>query len=155
MQGLGLRRMKFWRRMQAVLFLAGLFLMLGVMPVLAAPIQQEVDPGGGLPDFATTAMIGAVPVMFVVLGAVQWLKQLKDRDGKQAIKGNSLLYASMGLGVVFGTIYMMTQSRPPVGSDWYVHFLYWVGAMVYGLALGLLASGIYDALSPKTTDTVG
>jgi len=117
-------------------------------PVLAASsAQAAADPV--TPDFASTAFIGAVPLMFVVIGLTQWLKKLKDENGEQMITGNALLVTSMCVGGVFGLIYMMTKTRPPVSSDWYLHFVYWSAAVVYGISIGLLASGIYDAFQPK------
>jgi amino acid transporter len=141
-------RFRFSRVFSRAVVLFLLLMVLVTTPVLAAsPAQEAADPV--LPDFASTALIGAVPLMFVVMGLVQWSKKIKNQDGEQAIDDNALLFLSMAIGCVFGLIYMMMQSRPPVSPDWYLHFLYWAGAAVYGIAIGLLASGVFDAFHIK------
>lgn len=100
-----------------------------------------------IPEFATSAMIGFVPLLFVVLGLVQYIKLLKNSQGEQLITGNWLLLCSLVIGSVFGVITRMLAERPPGGGDWYIQFVYWVVAIVYGLAIGLIASGLYDVLN--------
>jgi len=97
-----------------------------------------------LPNFAKAAVVGAVPLMFVVLGLVEWFKRFKRKDGSQAITGNTLILVSMVIGLLFGVGYMVTQERPPASLDVYVLFVYWFMALVFGLAIGLISSGVYD-----------
>jgi hypothetical protein len=40
---------------------------------------------------------------------------------------------------------MVAQQRPPAG-DWQAGLGYWFAVMVYGMAMGLVASGVYDAM---------
>jgi len=88
--------------------------------------------------FITTATVGAVPLVFVIIGLVEYFKKL-------GVKGNTLLLISMGIGILFGVPYMVSQQRPPAG-DWFPIFTYWFAAIVYGIAMGLVASGLYDVV---------
>lgn len=102
----------------------------------------------GLSGLDFTAMLQAavkgVPLLFVVFGLVEWGKRLTKKDGGQLITGNGLLVLSLTLGLVFGSSFMVMTERPPVANDWYVLFGYWFGVVFYGLAIGLVASGLYD-----------
>jgi hypothetical protein len=81
-------------------------------------------------DFSN-ALVAGVPLVLVVIGLVEWSKRL-------GVSGKPLMVLSMLIGVVLGVLYQFSQ-QPPEG------FSAWFGAVVYGLALGLVASGIYDA----------
>ena len=94
----------------------------------------------------TSAAVHGVPLLFVVLGLVEWLKMFKAKDGSQVISGNWLLLASLLWGVLVGGLFMLTQNRPPAGIDPYLVFAYWFEIVFYGLAMGLLASGLYDLI---------
>jgi hypothetical protein len=83
------------------------------------------------PDFANVAVNG-VPLLFVIIGLVEYLKRF-------GVEGNALLGASMGMGVLFGVGYQISQLGVPTA------FSGWFFLVVFGLALGLIASGIYDA----------
>lgn len=76
-------------------------------------------------------MVNGIPLVLVVLGLVEWSKRL-------GVSGKPLLVLSMLVGVALGVLYHYSQ-QPMEG------FSAWFGAAVYGLALGLVASGIYDA----------
>jgi hypothetical protein len=52
--------------------------------------------------------------------------------------GKLLTILSMGVGVVLGVLYQASLATP-------ASFAAWFGAAVYGLALGLVGSGLYDA----------
>ncbi|WP_236839248.1 hypothetical protein [Bellilinea caldifistulae] len=78
------------------------------------------------------SMINGIPLVLVVLGLVEWSKRL-------GVSGKALQILSMLVGVVLGVLYQFSQ-QPLEG------FSVWFGAVVYGLALGLVASGIYDAV---------
>lgn len=76
--------------------------------------------------------VSGVPIVLVILGLVEWFKRL-------GLKGNVLLLVSMGLGLLIGTGYYITQSLPQAAAEWFA-------AVVVGLAYGLIASGVYDVL---------
>jgi uncharacterized membrane protein len=90
------------------------------------------------------AAVKGVPLLFVVFGLVEWAKRLTKPDGSQLITGNGLLVLSLFLGLFFGSGFMVMSERPPITNDWYVAFVYWFGVGVYGLAIGLVASGLYE-----------
>jgi len=79
------------------------------------------------------AIVAGLPLVLVVIGLVEWFKQL-------GVQGNVLRYVSMAIGLVIGIAYQISLGLP-------ADFAGWFGAAVYGLALGLVASGIYDAAS--------
>lgn len=95
-----------------------------------------------LASFAQVSVAG-VPLVLVVIGMTYWAKSFKKPDGNQLITGNGLLVISMAIGLVLGGGYMLTQTRPPAG-DWWPAVQYWFALAVYGLAMGLVASGIYE-----------
>ena len=84
------------------------------------------------------AMVRGVPLLFVVVGMVEWVKSL-------GLAGNALRLASMGVGLLFGAGFMVTQTEPPAGA-WYPVYVYWFGNIVYGVGLGLVSSGLYDTV---------
>jgi hypothetical protein len=90
------------------------------------------------------AAVKGVPLLFVVFGLVEWAKRLTKKDGTQAVTGNGLLVLSLLLGLLFGSGFMIMTERPPESMGWYVQFVYWFGVLVYGIAIGLVASGLYD-----------
>lgn len=77
------------------------------------------------------AMVNGVPLIVVIVGIVEWLKRL-------GISGIALNVASMVIGIVFGVAYRHAQQ--PIAD-----FPSALNAVVYGLALGMAASGVYDA----------
>lgn len=89
------------------------------------------------------ATVAGVPLVLVIMGLVEWFKRFHKRDGTAMFSGNGLLLVSMGLGLLFGGLYMVSQQRPPVG-DWWTVGVYWFAVAVYGLMMGLVASGIYE-----------
>lgn len=96
------------------------------------------------------ASVGGIPLIVVVLGLVEYIKRL-------GIKGNRLLVASMVIGLVLGAAYQayVLASAPGPGpataAAWYVAVF---GAVVYGLVLGLVASGVYDVADGLITGAV-
>lgn len=92
-----------------------------------------------------TASIVGIPLVFLVFCAVEFMKRMKNQSGEQAISGNGLLVFSLIWGLAIGGLYMVAQTRPPAG-DWWIVFVYWFGVIIYGLALGFLASLFYDVL---------
>lgn len=81
-------------------------------------------------DFSN-ALVAGIPLVFVVIGLVEWSKRL-------GVSGKPLLVLSMLAGVALGVLYQYSQQSLEGFSAWF-------SAAVYGLALGLVASGIYDA----------
>ncbi len=108
-------------------------------------------------DFVTffkDALVGAVPLIFVILGLVEWFKAFKNADGTQKFTGNQLLVISMIVGMVLGVAYMVFAHRPPDTSDWWVVFVYAFSAVIYGLACGLVASGLYNLVKDLISKTL-
>jgi energy-coupling factor transporter transmembrane protein EcfT len=77
-------------------------------------------------------LVAGVPLVFVVLGLVEFVKRL-------GLKGNWLIVVSMLIGAALGIGYQCTVAVP-------VGFNGWFSVSVFGLAVGLVASGIYDAV---------
>jgi hypothetical protein len=86
-------------------------------------------------DFSSYVVAG-VRLVLVVLGLVEWVKSL-------GLQGNAVKFVSMGIGLILGVGYQLSVAVP-------IGFTGWFGACVFGLALGLLASGIYDAVKNAT-----
>ena len=86
-------------------------------------------------DFSSYVVAG-VPLVLVVLGLVEWVKSL-------GLQGVAVKFVSMAIGLVLGIGYQLSIAVP-------VGFSGWFGASVFGFALGLLASGIYDAVKNAT-----
>ena len=81
-------------------------------------------------DFGDAIVVG-LPLVLIVTGLVEWFKQA-------GVQGNALRVVSLVIGLVLGVGYQLSLAVP-------VDFAGWFGAVVYGLALGLVASGVYDA----------
>jgi len=86
-------------------------------------------------DF-TSYLVAGVPLVLVVLGLVEWVKSL-------GLQGVAVKLVSMAIGLVLGIGYQLSIAVP-------VGFSGWFGTIVFGLALGLIASGIYDVLKNAT-----
>lgn len=77
-------------------------------------------------------LVAGVPLIVVVIGLTEWLKSV-------GVSGKWLPFASMLIGLVFGVSYQ--QSISPI-QDFATAF----AAIVYGVGLGLVGSGLYDAV---------
>ena len=77
------------------------------------------------------AIVSGLPLLLVVLGLVEWVKRL-------GLSGKPVILVSMGIGLVIGIAYQVSIALP-------VDFAGWFGAAVYGIGLGIVSSGIYDA----------
>ena len=63
-------------------------------------------------DFGSAVIVG-IPLVLVVLGLVEWIKQL-------GVQGNAVRYVSMAIGLIFGigsthpalTPFFITQTLP-------------------------------------------
>lgn len=80
------------------------------------------------------AVVAGVPLLALTFGFVQWLKSLFGTSGK------ATQFVSLGTGVVLGIGYQLTVETP---SD----FAGWFSIVVFGLALGLVASGVFDGIN--------
>lgn len=84
-------------------------------------------------------LVNGIPLMAVVFGCVEFCKKL-------GLAGRSLTVASLGIGVAAGVAYRCSIALPATFADGFADVL-------YGVALGLAASGVYDFVSarwPKT-----
>lgn len=83
------------------------------------------------------ASVQGIPLLVVVIAAVQWTKSV-------GVQGNGLRVASLVIGVVLGTGYqvaVIAEPLPATGLGW---FALGFAIVVYGLALGLVASTTVD-----------
>mgnify|MGYP001501922186 CR=1 FL=1 len=83
-------------------------------------------------EFFNVAVSG-IPLLFVVIGLVAYVK-------KFGVTGNALLVTSMLIGLLFGVGYQVSQAGVPAD------FAGWFSNGIYGLGLGLVASGLYDEI---------
>lgn len=86
-------------------------------------------------EIFSKAAVSGVPIVALVVALVEWIKRM-------GVTGKGLNAASMAIGLVFGAGYMISQGALNANDP----FTAWFGIVVYGLGLGLTASGIYDAL---------
>lgn len=75
--------------------------------------------------------VAGIPLLLVVIGLVQFVKGF-------GFKGNGIRALSAGVGLVLGIGYQLSLAIP-------VDFAGWFAAVVFGLGLGIVASGVYDA----------
>lgn len=83
-----------------------------------------------------TAKVMGIPLLVFVLGLVQFIKSY-------GLKGNAVKTLSMGIGLVLGIGYQFSIAAPS-------NFAQWFGIVLFGLALGLVASGVYEVANPST-----
>ena len=82
----------------------------------------------------------AAIVMLIILGLVTvW--------GKLGLTGKLQLLSSLGTGLVIGSLFMLAALGFPVD------FKGWFSVIVYGLGMGLVASGIYETGKELTAKT--
>ena len=87
----------------------------------------------------STLLIGGVPLVAVIFGLVEFIKSF-------GLKGRWLTIASMLLGLLFGVSYQIANAGLPAS------FAGWFAVAVFGIMLGLVASGFYkfiDVHTPK------
>lgn len=84
------------------------------------------------------AAVQGVPLLFVVFGLVAWVKSF-------GVQGNWLRVASMLIGLFIGCGYLFATLGFPVD------FAGWFTNLIYGLGLGVVASGVYDGLKAIRT----
>ena len=76
------------------------------------------------------ASVAGIPLLAFVLGLVQWVKGFN-------LQGAQVKIASMVIGILIGVGYQFSTVPP-------VDFAGWFGVIIFGVALGLVASGLYD-----------
>ena len=81
-------------------------------------------------------LVAGVPLVLVVLGLVEWVKGL-------GLQGNAVKVVSMLIGLLLGVGYQFSLAVP-------IGFSGWFSCVVFGISLGLVASGIYDATKNAT-----
>ena len=82
----------------------------------------------------STLLVGGLPLSAVVFGLVEFIKSF-------GLRGRWLTIASMLLGLAFGVSYQIANAGLPAG------FAGWFAMAVFGLVLGLVASGFYKFIS--------
>lgn len=75
--------------------------------------------------------VGGVPLVFIVIGLVTLCRKIKG------MTGNRLLIASLIIGFSLGFGYQVATLPP-------IDFAGWFAAVIYGLAMSLVPSGLYD-----------
>ena len=80
-------------------------------------------------EFAN-AIVRGVPLFWLVIALVTLL-------GKLGVSGRWQLVSALGVGMLLGVAYQASVAPLAVWTDWF-------GAIVYGLALGLTATGVYE-----------
>ena len=85
----------------------------------------------------STLLVNGLPLSAVVFGLVEFIKSF-------GLRGHWLTIASMLLGLAFGVSYQIANAGIPVS------FAGWFGVAVFGLMLGLVASGLYDFIDART-----
>jgi len=84
-----------------------------------------------------SALVGVVPLLAFVLALVEWVKKLG------VVPPSWYPVVSMVMGALCGIGYKLSLGV-------ITEFAGWFEAIVYGLALGLIASGVYDAAKSAT-----
>ena len=85
-------------------------------------------------------VVNGISFIAVVFGLVEFLK-------KFGLKGEILTVLSMGVGVLLGVGYQLAQKYEAFGE--------WYGVAIFGIAVGLAASGVYDFLNARIPKAKG
>jgi len=78
----------------------------------------------------TELLVGGIPLIIVIFGLVEFIKSF-------GLAGKIVTGLSLVLGVLFGVGYKIAESGTPAT------FAEWFAVAVFGIALGLVASGFY------------
>ena len=84
----------------------------------------------------STLLVGGLPLSAVVFGLVEFVKSF-------GVRGHWLTITSMLLGLAFGVSYQIANAGLPAG------FAGWFAVAVFGIMLGLVASGLYDFVDTR------
>lgn len=82
-------------------------------------------------EIFTSITVAGIPLVLIVLGLVEWVKGF-------GVEGQSLRGVSLVIGLALGIGYQLSIAVP-------ADFTGWFSAVVFGLGLGLVASGLFDA----------
>ena len=85
----------------------------------------------------STLLVNGLPLSAVVFGLVEFIKSF-------GLRGHWLTIISMLLGLLFGVSYQIANAGLPVS------FASWFAVAVFGIMLGLVASGYYKFISTRT-----
>lgn len=77
-------------------------------------------------------VVNGIPLIFVVMGLVELVKSF-------GVQGSALTACSFVIGLALGVLYQISLAMP-------IGFAGWFGAVIFALALGLVASKVYDAV---------
>ena len=77
-----------------------------------------------------TLLVGTIPLMIVIFGLVEFAKSF-------GLSGRILTILSMLLGVALGLAYQIASNGVPAA------YAGWFEIVIFGLAVGLVASGFY------------
>ena len=90
----------------------------------------------------TSALVAGIPLMLIVIGVVQYVKE------KLSWTGTGVEVFALLFGVVMGFLYQMYITEEIV---WAFRFIF--EGVIYGLAVGLVATGIYKFYHQETRET--
>jgi len=93
----------------------------------------------------TGAIVAGLPLIAIVTGLVQFLKQ------KLGMSGKPVEVLAITTGTLIGFGFHVYAAATPI--EWTFGFVF--EALIFGLALGLAATGIYDAYAPKEPEPQG
>ena len=85
-------------------------------------------------------IVNGVPLVLLILGLVEFTKSF-------GASGKLLTAISFAIGAVLGILYQYSVKIPVSFADWF-------GAIVFGLALGLTACKLYDAVRSASNSNV-
>jgi hypothetical protein len=78
-----------------------------------------------------TLLVGSIPIVMIIFGLVEFTKSF-------GVSGRWLTGLSLFIGLLFGFAFRVYLAGVPTG------YAGWFEAVIFGLALGLVASGFYD-----------
>lgn len=150
--------MKFLKRNWTMFFIVGVLLMsfvtmasaqapiavTGVTQVSEVAHQADEEPAATPPIDLATDLAAAGPIIVIVTGLVSLIKGA-------GVKGVWLTVSSLLLGALWGIAYKYALAPLTTFSGWF-----W--AIGFGVILGLIACGVYDAYGngksavPKTSE---
>lgn len=82
-------------------------------------------------DIFSSITVAGIPLVLIIMGLVEWVKGF-------GVEGQALRGVSLAVGLALGVGYQLSVAVP-------VDFAGWFAAVVFGLGLGLVASGLFDA----------
>lgn len=86
-------------------------------------------------------VVNGIPLVLVVMGLVELSKMF-------GLAGKWLTAGSFAIGLAIGIAYQLSIGVP-------TDFAGWFGAVIFGLALGLVASKVYDAVRSAANPAKG